>query len=84
MKDKGIAYLLWLFFGFLGIHRFYTGNIVSGIIWFLTGGLFGIGWFFDLFLTSGLVDAANGRYAGRSGRGSNGNVVVNNYNSNSN
>jgi len=83
MKDKGVAYLLWLFLGFLGIHRFYTGNIISGIIWFFTGGLFGIGWFFDLFLTSGLVDAANGRMAVRNGNQPN--VVINNVsNSNSN
>jgi TM2 domain-containing membrane protein YozV len=80
MKDKGVAYLLWLFLGWLGIHRFYTGNVFSGLIWFCTGGLFGIGWFFDLFLTSGLVDAANGRYVGRNGNNNNQQtVIVNNY-----
>lgn len=58
-KSKGLAYLAWLFLGLFGIHRMYTGNWVSGIIWLLTCGLFGIGWLFDLFLTSGLVDKAN-------------------------
>jgi TM2 domain-containing membrane protein YozV len=63
MKSTGVAYLLWLIggFGALGLHRFYTGNAVSGLIWFFTGGLLGIGAFVDLFLIPGLV-----RDAGRS------------------
>ena len=28
-----IAYLLWFFLGVLGIHRFYLGRWVSGLIW---------------------------------------------------
>jgi TM2 domain-containing membrane protein YozV len=61
MKSTAVAYLLWFIFGFgiLGIHRFYTGNVVSGIIWFFTGGLFGIGAIIDLFLIPGLVRDAN-------------------------
>ena len=38
-KSLGIAYLLWFFFGPLGIHRFYLGKTATGIIWLLTGGL---------------------------------------------
>lgn len=61
MKSTGIAYLLWLIggFGILGLHRFYTGNVVSGLIWFFTGGVAGIGAFIDLFLIPGLVRDAN-------------------------
>ena len=44
-----IGYVLWIF-GFLGSHRFYFGKPVSGTIWFLTLGLFFIGWIVDLFL----------------------------------
>ncbi|AAX63572.1 hypothetical protein PHG31p83 [Aeromonas phage 31] len=62
MKSTAIAYVLWFFLGFLGIHRFYTGNIATGIIWLFTGGLFGIGWFIDLFLTAGLVQSSNVRW----------------------
>ena len=53
--------MLWLIggFGILGLHRFYTGNVVSGLIWFLTGGVAGIGAFVDLFLIPGLVRDAN-------------------------
>ena len=64
MKSTGVAYLLWFFggFGIFGLHRFYTGNTVSGLIWFFTGGLAGIGALVDIFLIPGLVrDANSGR-----------------------
>jgi TM2 domain-containing membrane protein YozV len=43
--SKTIGYLLWIF-GFTGAHRFYYGKPISGIIWFCTLGLLGIGWLF--------------------------------------
>lgn len=61
MADVCIAYILWLFLGLFGIHRFYTGNVLTGLLWLFTGGLLGIGWFCDLFLIPGLVAAANSR-----------------------
>jgi TM2 domain-containing membrane protein YozV len=42
--------LLCLFLGTLGIHRFYTGRIVSGIFQLLTGGGFGIWVLIDLIM----------------------------------
>ena len=44
--------LLLSFLGLLGIagaHRFYTGRIMSGLIWFVTGGLCGFGTLYDLY-----------------------------------
>ena len=38
------------FLGLAGLHRFYNGKIVSGLIWFFTFGLAGIGTIIDLIL----------------------------------
>lgn len=65
MKSKFVAYLLWFFFGLLGIHRFYLGKVGSGILYLLTGGLLGIGWFIDLFTLSSQVDSYNALYLAR-------------------
>lgn len=46
-KKKLTALLFCFFLGWLGIHRFYVGKTGTGIIWLLTGGLFGIGWLLD-------------------------------------
>jgi len=42
-----IAFLLCLFGGWLGLHRFYTGYPFSGFIYMISFGFFGIGWFLD-------------------------------------
>jgi TM2 domain-containing membrane protein YozV len=44
-----IGYLLWIV-GFTGAHRFYFGKPLTGILWFFTFGLLGIGWLVDVFL----------------------------------
>lgn len=49
-KKKWTAFLLCLFLGWLGAHRFYTGKIITGILYLLTWGLFGIGILLDLVL----------------------------------
>lgn len=59
MKSEIVAYLLWLFFGFFGFHRFYLGKFFSGVLWLLTGGLLGVGWLIDLFLIPSMVREAN-------------------------
>lgn len=48
MKSKLITTLLCGFLGGLGIHRFYLGKIGTGILWILTGGLWGIGTIVDM------------------------------------
>ena len=49
-KSRMVAALLCFFLGWLGIHRFYTGKIGTGLIWLLTLGLFGFGALVDLII----------------------------------
>jgi len=56
-----IGYLLWLV-GFTGAHRFYFGKPITGVIWFLTGGLLLIGWIIDLFLIPGMDQKADAKF----------------------
>jgi TM2 domain-containing membrane protein YozV len=45
--DYNIAWILLTFLGLLGIHRMYMGKWITGIIYFLTGGLLGCGYYYD-------------------------------------
>ena len=47
-KKRWVAFVLCLFLGVIGVHRFYVGKIGTGILYLCTGGLFGIGWLVDL------------------------------------
>lgn len=64
MRNTGAAYLLWLtcLLGFCGVHRFYTGKYISGIIWLFTMGFFGFGQLIDLALIPGMVEDKNLKY----------------------
>jgi TM2 domain-containing membrane protein YozV len=56
-----LGYILW-FFGFLGAHRFYYGKTWTGVLYFSTFGLFGIGWIIDFFLIPGMERESNRRF----------------------
>lgn len=66
-KDAGFGYLFWCLWlvGLGGIHRFYMGRWVTGVLWLLTWGLFGIGQFIDLLLIPGMAARANANLASR-------------------
>ncbi len=50
--DKTIlpAFLLCVFLGWAGAHRFYVGKIGTGILMLFTGGVFGLLWLYDFIM----------------------------------
>lgn len=48
--SKWVSFVLCLLLGYYGIHKFYEGRIAMGVVYLLTGGLFGIGWLVDIIL----------------------------------
>ena len=62
-KDWLTTLLLCIFFGYLGIHRFYTGHTGIGVIQLLTGGGCGVWYLIDLiYIIIGKYKDANGSY----------------------
>jgi TM2 domain-containing membrane protein YozV len=59
--DYNIAWLLLVFLGPLGIHRFYMGKVFTGILWLLTGGFFLVGWLYDLCTLNEQISDINAR-----------------------
>lgn len=57
-----VGYLCWIF-GFTGAHRFYFGKRKTGLLWFFTLGLLGLGWLIDAFLIPSMDRQADRRYA---------------------
>ena len=62
--DYSIAWILQTFLGPLGLHRFYMGKWVTGLVYLLTGGLFVIGWIYDFWTLNQQISERN--VAGRS------------------
>lgn len=48
LPKRSTALFLCLFFGLFGLHRIYVGRVGSGILMFLTGGFFCLGWIGDI------------------------------------
>lgn len=76
-KSALLAYVLWFFLGFFGVHRFYLGRIGSGIgmlvlhalswatVWILIGyvgfAILGLWWVIDALLIPGMTRDYNNR-----------------------
>lgn len=59
-KSVIIAYLLWIFGGFFGLHHLYLHRDRQAFIWWCTlGGYFGIGWISEIFKIPSMVRDAN-------------------------
>jgi tryptophan-rich sensory protein len=48
--DWTVKLILTIFFDPLiqGLNRILRGNLIIGILWFISGGIFGIGWIIDI------------------------------------
>lgn len=57
--DYNIAWLLLVFLGVFGIHRFYLGKWITGLIYLLTGGFFLLGVLYDFWTLNTQVSEVN-------------------------
>ena len=57
--DYTIAWILLTFLGLFGVHRFYLGKWLSGLLWFFTGGLFLLGYLYDYWTLNEQVSERN-------------------------
>jgi len=57
--DYNICWILLTFLGIFGIHRFYMGKWVTGLIYLLTGGLFLIGIIYDYWTLNEQITERN-------------------------
>lgn len=60
-KSYNLSWVLLTFLGIFGIHRFYLGKWLTGLLWLLTGGLFLMGVLYDYWTLNGQVDEVNAR-----------------------
>ena len=54
-----VTWILLTFVGVFGIHRIYMGKYLTGLIYFLTGGLFLVGILYDYWTLNEQIAAAN-------------------------
>jgi len=57
--NYSIGWLLLVYLGVFGIHRFYLGKWLTGILYLCTVGLFGLGLLYDLWTLNGQIDELN-------------------------
>ena len=59
--NYSVAWILLTFLGLFGVHRMYMGKWLTGILYLLTVGLFGLGYLYDYWTLNGQVDELNRR-----------------------
>ena len=57
--DYNVSWLLLTFLGIFGVHRFYMGKFITGIIYLFTGGLFTLGILYDYWTLNEQVNEIN-------------------------
>lgn len=61
VKSYNVSWILLTFLGVAGIHRFYLGKWISGLVWLFTGGLLLIGVAYDFWTLNDQVREVNDR-----------------------
>lgn len=59
--DYSFAWILLTFLGLFGIHRFYVGKWITGILYLITGGIFFIGYLYDYWTLNSQISEINTR-----------------------
>ena len=59
-KSYNVSWVMLTFLGIFGIHRFYLGKWLTGLLWLLTGGLLLLGVLYDYWTLNRQVDEVNG------------------------
>ncbi len=57
--DYNVAWVVLTFLGAFGVHRLYLGKIITGILFFFTGGLLGLGLLYDFWTLNEQVSECN-------------------------
>ncbi|MCW5205083.1 TM2 domain-containing protein, partial [Desulfobulbus sp. N2] len=57
--DYNICWILLVFLGAFGVHRMYMGKWLSGILYLLTLGVFGLGILYDLWTLNNQLTEVN-------------------------
>ncbi len=59
--DYTVAWILLTFFGVFGVHRFYQGKWITGVLYLCTGGLFLVGYLYDYWTLNAQISEQNAR-----------------------
>lgn len=57
--DYNTAWILLTFLGLFGVHRMYMGKWLTGILYLVTGGLFGVGYIYDYWTLNDQLSELN-------------------------
>ena len=57
--NYSVAWILLTFLGLFGVHRMYMGKWLTGILYLLTLGLFGLGWLYDYWTLNDQITVRN-------------------------
>ncbi len=57
--DYNITWILLTFLGIFGVHRFYLGKWLSGLLWLFTGGLLMVGVVYDFWTLNDQITIRN-------------------------